>query len=106
MGCACSCWLIGHVRQQLDFDAAVFGAPCRRVVASDLLIFADANEVELIRRDVVLGLQIVRDSIRTALAKLVVIVWVANGVGSTSEGEDISSCAGQVRGQVVELLLV
>ncbi len=58
------------------------------------------------RRDVVLGLQIVRYGVRTALAELIVVVGIADGVGSTGDVRECSRGAGKVRGKVVELLLV
>ena len=102
----CGGGLIAHVGHQLDVDAAVLGATCGGAVAGYLLILADADEIELVRRDVVFVLQIVGDGISTALAKLVVVVGVANGVGSAGQFKNVAARAGEVGGEIVELRFI
>ncbi len=58
------------------------------------------------RRNVVLTLKIVRDSIGSALAKLVVVLRIPNRVGSASQSKNVAARFGQVRSEVVELRFV
>ena len=65
--------LAGHVGEQLNFDSPIFGAALCSRVGCDFLILADADEVELVRRHIVLRGQILDDGLSSALAEIVVI---------------------------------
>src|SRR5580698_11551136 len=56
----------GHVREQLHFYAAVLLAAFRGIVRRHFLILADADQVEAVSRNVVLGDQVLHHRIGAA----------------------------------------
>jgi len=81
--------LILHVRHQANSDATVLLATGRRLVGRDFLILTDTNEIELMWSNVVLGLQIIYDGIRTPLAEVVVVLRIAGGVSASGDLKDV-----------------
>ena len=106
IGGRCCRWLLAHVGHQLDIDTAILSPACRGAVAGDLLILADSDKIELVRRNVVLRRQIVHDRVCATLAELVVVVGVAYGVRTAGHLKEVASCAAEIGCETIELLLV
>src|SRR5260370_33680885 len=86
--------LIAHIRQQLDFYPTIFGAAGSGAVAGHLLILTDSDEVEPVRRDVVLRLQVLGNGVGAALAELIAVAGISARVCSVGQFKDLATCAG------------
>ena len=87
--CLLSRWI--HVRHQLHLNPAILGSAGSRAIAGYLLILADTDEIELVRRNVVLRRKIIHDRIRATLAQAIVVVRIARGVRAARDRENVAA---------------
>ena len=72
----------GRVRHQANIDPAILRRGPRRSCSTHRLILAQADQVNLVCRNVVLRRQILNHGIRAALAQIVIVVGRTNRIGS------------------------
>ncbi len=77
-GCGLALRVAAHVREQLNLNAPVFLAARGRVGRGYILILADADQVEAVRRDAVFRGQVLHHRISAALAEVVVVLRGTN----------------------------
>ena len=95
-----------HVREQLHLHAAVLLAAFRGLVVGHFLVLADADQVEAVRRNVVLRGQVLHHRIRAALAQIVVVLRGPGRIRSAGHFENVALRRAKLTGKAVQLLLV
>jgi hypothetical protein len=95
-----------HVREQLHLHAPVLLAPCGRVIRRHILILADADQIEAMRRNSILRRQVLHHCIRAALAQVVVVLRGTNRIRPAGHFQNVALRRTELAGKAVQLRFV
>src|SRR4051794_5153623 len=98
--------MIAHVGEQLDLNTTIFSTTGSGVVAGYLLILADSDQIKLVRRNAVLGLEVVCDCVGSTLAELIIVVGISDRICPSGQCKNVPSSIGEMGCHIVELLFV
>src|SRR5581483_6234762 len=93
--------IAAHVREELDLHAAVLLAAVSCRVVGNRIVFADADEVEAVRGNVVLRSQVLNNCVSAALAQVIVVLSRSGRVGAAGNLEDVAFRRGKLAGEAV-----
>src|SRR5690348_4226676 len=90
---------IGH---QANIHAAILGAPGSRLVGGHRFVLAQADQVNLVGRNVVLGGKVLDDRVSAAIAQAVVVLLAADSVRTAFHGNDVALGLGNLGAQFIQ----
>src|SRR5580704_8952703 len=93
---------VGH---QSHVNPAILGPALAGRVGFYRLIFPQANQVNLVGRDVMLRCQILNNGVGATLAERVIVVGVTCGIGRTLHRDDVTLGVGNISRKLVERTL-
>jgi len=86
---------------QTNVDTAILSPAFRCLIGLDRLILTDADQVNLVSRDIVLRREILNHRTGAALAQIIVVIGGTDRVRSAFQGHDVTLRVGNFRGQFV-----